>query len=105
MVNVNPTESTHFRVIQSDSAEEISSLTSLRAIGRADIAASEENDLQPTPAEINEPEIEALGAAAPPLPANDEIKQAEACLAQPVSKIDSPSRKKGKAVVSVILHT
>ncbi|XP_067400854.1 phosphatidate phosphatase LPIN1 isoform X2 [Emydura macquarii macquarii] len=96
MVNVNPTESTHFRVIQSDSAEEISSLTSLPAIGQADIAAAEENDLQPTPAELNEPEIEALGAAAPPLLANDEIKQAAACLAQPASKIDSPSRKKDK---------
>ncbi|KAM7174063.1 phosphatidate phosphatase LPIN1 isoform 3-T6 [Macrochelys suwanniensis] len=96
MVNVNPSESTHFRVIQSESAEEISSLTALLAIGQAAAAASNENDPQPAPDEINEPEIEALGAAAPSLPANEEIKQAAACLVQPASKIDSPSRKKDK---------
>ncbi|XP_050806675.1 phosphatidate phosphatase LPIN1 isoform X5 [Gopherus flavomarginatus] len=96
MVNVNPSESTHFQVIQSESAEEISSLTALPAIGQAAVAASDVNDPQPVPAEINEPEIEALGAAAPSLPANEEIKQAAACLVQQASKIDSPSRKKDK---------
>ncbi|XP_043366172.1 phosphatidate phosphatase LPIN1 isoform X2 [Dermochelys coriacea] len=96
MVNVNPSESSHFRVIQSESAEEISSLTALLAIGPAAVAASDENDSQPAPAKINEPEIEALGAAAPSLPANEEIKQAATCLVQQASKIDSPSRKKDK---------
>uniref|UniRef100_A0A8C3HJY9 Lipin 1 n=1 Tax=Chrysemys picta bellii TaxID=8478 RepID=A0A8C3HJY9_CHRPI len=96
MVNINPSESTHFRVIQSESAEEISSLTALPAIGQAAVAASDVNDPQPVPAEINDPEIEALGAAAPSLPANEEIKQATACLVQQASKIDSPSRKKDK---------
>ncbi|XP_053877954.1 phosphatidate phosphatase LPIN1 isoform X6 [Malaclemys terrapin pileata] len=96
MVNINPSESTHFRVIQSESAEEISSLTTLPAIGQAAVAASDVNDPQPVPAEINEPEIEAVGAAAPSLPANEEIKQATACLVQQASKIDSPSRKKDK---------
>lgn len=96
MVNVNPSESTHFRVIQSESAEEISSLTVLPAIGQAAVAVSDVNDPQPAPAEINEPEIEALGAAAPSLPANEEIKQAAACLVQQASKTDSPSRKKDK---------
>ncbi|XP_065257048.1 phosphatidate phosphatase LPIN1 isoform X2 [Emys orbicularis] len=96
MVNINPSESTHFRVIQSESAEEISSLTALPAIGQAAVAASDVNDPEPVPAEINEPEIEALGAAAPALPANEEIKQATTCLVQQASKIDSPSRKKDK---------
>ncbi|XP_048701491.1 phosphatidate phosphatase LPIN1 isoform X5 [Caretta caretta] len=96
MVNVNPSESTHFRVIQSESAEEISSLTALPTIGQAAVATSDENDSQPAPAEISEPEIEALGAAAPSLPENEEIKQAAACLVQQASKIDSPSRKKDK---------
>ncbi|XP_039386680.1 phosphatidate phosphatase LPIN1 isoform X5 [Mauremys reevesii] len=96
MVNVNPSESTHFRVIQSESAEEISSLTVLPAIGQAAVAVSDVNDPQPAAAEINEPEIEALGAAAPSLPANEEIKQAAACLVQQASKTDSPSRKKDK---------
>ncbi|KAM9154991.1 phosphatidate phosphatase LPIN1 isoform 2-T5 [Pangshura tecta] len=96
MVNVNPSESTHFRVIQSESAEEISSLTALPAIGQAAVEASDVNDPQPAPAEINEPETEALGAAAPSLLANEEIKQAAACLVQQSSKTDSPSRKKDK---------
>ncbi|XP_043398191.1 phosphatidate phosphatase LPIN1 isoform X4 [Chelonia mydas] len=96
MVNVNPSENTHFRVIQSESADEISSLTALPAVGQAAVAASNENDSQPAPAEINEPETETLGAAAPSLPANEEIKQAAACLVQQASKIDSPSRKKDK---------
>ncbi|XP_075779602.1 phosphatidate phosphatase LPIN1 isoform X2 [Pelodiscus sinensis] len=96
MVNVNPSESTHFRVIQSESAEQISSLTSLPASGQAAVVASNESDFQPAPNEINEGEIEALGEAEPPLSANEEIKQAAACLPQPVSKIDSPSRKKDK---------
>uniref|UniRef100_A0A452GNP6 Uncharacterized protein n=1 Tax=Gopherus agassizii TaxID=38772 RepID=A0A452GNP6_9SAUR len=96
MVNVNPSESTHFQVIQSESVEEISSLTALPAIGQAAVAASDVNDPQPAPAEINEPEIEALGAVAPSLPANEEIKQAAACLVQQANKIDSPSRKKDK---------
>ncbi|XP_030411274.1 phosphatidate phosphatase LPIN1 isoform X4 [Gopherus evgoodei] len=96
VVNVNPSESTHFQVIQSESVEEISSLTALPAIGQAAVAASDVNDPQPAPAEINEPEIEALGAAAPSLPANEEIKQAAACLVQQANKIDSPSRKKDK---------
>ncbi|XP_074919776.1 phosphatidate phosphatase LPIN1 isoform X3 [Chelonoidis abingdonii] len=96
VVNVNPSESTHFQVIQSESVEEISSLTALPAIGQAAVAASDVNDPQPAPAEITEPEIEALGAAAPSLPANEEIKQAAACLVQQASKIDSPSRKKDK---------
>uniref|UniRef100_A0A452GSP8 phosphatidate phosphatase n=1 Tax=Gopherus agassizii TaxID=38772 RepID=A0A452GSP8_9SAUR len=89
-------ESTHFQVIQSESVEEISSLTALPAIGQAAVAASDVNDPQPAPAEINEPEIEALGAVAPSLPANEEIKQAAACLVQQANKIDSPSRKKDK---------
>ncbi|KAM7174124.1 phosphatidate phosphatase LPIN1-like isoform 1-T1 [Macrochelys suwanniensis] len=52
MVNVNPSESTHFRVIQSESAKEISCLTALPAIGQAAVVASDENDPQPAPAKI-----------------------------------------------------
>ncbi|XP_074847379.1 phosphatidate phosphatase LPIN1 isoform X2 [Carettochelys insculpta] len=96
-VNVNPSESTHFRVIQSksQSPEQISILTSLPAIGQTVVVASDKNDPQPVPAEINEQEIEALGGAASPS-ANEEIKQVAACLPTAVSKIDSPSRKKDK---------
>uniref|UniRef100_A0A8C0BR46 phosphatidate phosphatase n=1 Tax=Buteo japonicus TaxID=224669 RepID=A0A8C0BR46_9AVES len=50
----------------------------------------------PLPAETNKPETESPGAAVPPLPASEEIKQAAACSAQPAGKTDSPSRKKDK---------
>ncbi|NXC16159.1 LPIN1 phosphatase, partial [Corythaeola cristata] len=94
MVDVNPSESTHFRVIQSSPIEEFNTLSPLAALGQADAATADESE--PLPAETNKPETESPGAAVPPLPANEEIKQAAACLAQPAGKTDSPSRKKDK---------
>uniref|UniRef100_A0A803T7K1 phosphatidate phosphatase n=1 Tax=Anolis carolinensis TaxID=28377 RepID=A0A803T7K1_ANOCA len=47
-------------------------------------------------AEIQEPDVDTLGAAAPPLPASEEVKQPVTCTMHPVSKTDSPSRKKDK---------
>ncbi|XP_009980016.1 PREDICTED: phosphatidate phosphatase LPIN1 isoform X1 [Tauraco erythrolophus] len=94
MVDVNPSESTHFRVIQSSPIEEFNTLSPLPALGQADAATA--NESEPLPAETNKPETETPGAAVPPLPANEEIKQATACLAQPAGKTDSPSRKKDK---------
>ncbi|KAM9240627.1 phosphatidate phosphatase LPIN1 [Leptosomus discolor] len=94
MVDVNPSESTHFRVIQSSPIEEFNTVSPLLALGQADAATADESE--PLPAETNKPEIESPGAAVPPLPANEEIKQAAACSAQPAGKTDSPSRKKDK---------
>uniref|UniRef100_A0A7M4FUK8 phosphatidate phosphatase n=1 Tax=Crocodylus porosus TaxID=8502 RepID=A0A7M4FUK8_CROPO len=96
VMNVNPSESTHFWVIQSAPTEEFGSVSPLPALGQADTAAPEETEPQPEPAEINQPETESAGVVAAPLPANEDIKQAAACLAQPVSKTDSPSKKKDK---------
>lgn len=96
MEDVNPSESTHFRVIQSSPVEEFNTVSPLPALGQADAAVADESE--PLPAETNKPETELPGAAEPPLPANEEIKQAAACSAQPTGKMDSPSRKKGKAV-------
>lgn len=96
MADVNPSESTHFRVIQSSPVEEFNTVSPLPALGQADAAVADESE--PLPAETNKPETELPGAAEPPLPANEEIKQAAACSAQPTGKMDSPSRKKGKAV-------
>ncbi|NXW49845.1 LPIN1 phosphatase, partial [Nyctiprogne leucopyga] len=94
VVDVNPSESTHFRVIQSSPIEEFNTVSPLPALGQADAATAEESE--PLPAETNKPEIESPGAAVPPLPDNEEIKQAAACSAQPAGKTDSPSRKKDK---------
>nr|XP_028578394.1 phosphatidate phosphatase LPIN1 isoform X2 [Podarcis muralis] len=98
VVNVNPSESTHFRVIQNDVLEDLQSSTPLPAVEQADVVLTlEEPELQEGIPEINEPNVDMLGAAAPPLPANEDVKQAMACLAQPTSgKTDSPSRKKDK---------
>ncbi|XP_062429070.1 phosphatidate phosphatase LPIN1 isoform X2 [Rhea pennata] len=94
MVDVNPSENTHFRVIQSAPIEEFSTMSPLPALGQADAATAGETE--PLPAETNKPEIESPIAAVPPLPGNEEIKQAAACSAQPVGKTDSPSRRKDK---------
>ncbi|NXA15763.1 LPIN1 phosphatase, partial [Sapayoa aenigma] len=94
VVDVNPSESTHFRVIQSSAIEEFSTVSPLPALGQEDAATAEESE--PLPVETNKPETESPGAAVPLLPANEEIKQAAACSAQPTGKTDSPSRKKDK---------
>ncbi|XP_075270971.1 phosphatidate phosphatase LPIN1 isoform X3 [Opisthocomus hoazin] len=94
VVDVNPSESTHFRVIQSAPVEEFNTVSPLPALGQADAASADESE--PLAAETNKPETESPGAAAPPLPANEEIKQAATCSAQPAGKTDSPSRKKDK---------
>ncbi|XP_010071560.1 PREDICTED: phosphatidate phosphatase LPIN1 isoform X1 [Pterocles gutturalis] len=93
VVDVNPSESTHFRVIQS-STEEFNAVPPLPDLGQADAAAADESE--PLPPETSKPEVESPGAAVPLLPANEEIKQAAACSAQPAGKTDSPSRKKDK---------
>ncbi|XP_039913372.1 phosphatidate phosphatase LPIN1 isoform X8 [Hirundo rustica] len=94
MADVNPSESTHFQVIQSSPVEEFNTVSPLPALGQADAAVADESE--PLPAETVKPETELPGPAEPPLPANEEIKQAAACSAQPTGKTDSPSRKKDK---------
>ncbi|NXG51475.1 LPIN1 phosphatase, partial [Psilopogon haemacephalus] len=92
MVDVNPSESAHFRVIQS-SVEEFSSMSPLPALGQVDAATADESESLPP--ETNKL-TESPGAAVPPLAVNEEIKQAATCSAQLTSKTDSPSRKKDK---------
>ncbi|NWR56378.1 LPIN1 phosphatase, partial [Bucorvus abyssinicus] len=94
MVDVNPSESTHFRVIQSSPVEEFNTVSPLPALEQADAATADESE--PLPPETNKPETESPGAAVPQLPASEEIKQAAACSVQPAGKTDSPSRKKDK---------
>ncbi|OXB84406.1 UNVERIFIED_CONTAM: hypothetical protein H355_010833 [Colinus virginianus] len=92
--SVGPSESTHFRVIQSAPVEEFNGVSPLPALGQADAATADETE--PLPTETNKPETESAGAAVPSLPVSEEIKQAAACSAQAVGKTDSPSRKKDK---------
>ncbi|XP_071663168.1 phosphatidate phosphatase LPIN1 isoform X1 [Patagioenas fasciata] len=94
VVDVNPLESTHFRVIQSSPVEEFNTVSPLPALEEAGTATGD--DSEPLSAETNKAEIESPGAAVPPLPASEEIKQAAACSAQSAGKTDSPSRKKDK---------
>ncbi|XP_054837321.1 phosphatidate phosphatase LPIN1 isoform X2 [Eublepharis macularius] len=95
-VNMNPSKSTHFRVIQSNASEEYSSLSPLTILQEPDAVILEDTELRAAVTERNEPDIDTLGAAAPPLPVNEEIKQAATCSTQPLSKTDSPSKKKDK---------
>ncbi|KAJ7398830.1 hypothetical protein BTVI_121448 [Pitangus sulphuratus] len=94
VVDVNPSESTHFRVIQSSPIEEFNTVSPSPALGQADAATADESE--PLPVQTNKPETELPGAAVTPLSASEEIKQAAACSTQPTGKTDSPSRKKDK---------
>ncbi|XP_010181713.1 PREDICTED: phosphatidate phosphatase LPIN1 isoform X2 [Mesitornis unicolor] len=94
VVDVNPSESTHFRVIQSSPMEELNTVSPLSALGQADAATADESE--PLPVETNKRETVSPEAAVPPLPANEEVKQAAACSSQSSGKTDSPSRKKDK---------
>ncbi|KAJ7340929.1 hypothetical protein JRQ81_004216 [Phrynocephalus forsythii] len=66
-VNVNPSDSTHFRVIQGNDAEEMPGMSVLAAVGQEDTVITVEEAESPRAApEINEPDVDTLGAAAPP---------------------------------------
>lgn len=95
-MTVNLSGSTHFRVIQSTDTEEVQHLSSLPDPGLDEIVLVVEEAELLTP-ETSQMDIETLGAAAPPLPAGEELKPATTGLMQPASKTDSPSKKKGMA--------
>lgn len=88
-MTVNPSGSTHFRVIHSTDTED-----SLADLGQDEtVLVVEEAELL-TP-ETSQTDIEILGAAALPLPAGEELKAATMGLMQPAGKTDSPSKRKG----------
>ncbi|XP_038623704.1 phosphatidate phosphatase LPIN1 isoform X3 [Tachyglossus aculeatus] len=95
-VNINLSENTHFRIIQSESSENLSDLSPSSALGPPDDIPSEEPGPSPGPDFMTETDVEALGAEAPPVPTNEEPKPPTINLNQPMSKTDSPSRKKDK---------
>ncbi|XP_078503912.1 phosphatidate phosphatase LPIN1 isoform X1 [Lissotriton helveticus] len=110
LLNVNLSESTHFRVIQEDSptSDLPRSFAALSAEDHMDARALEEtvHDLEPehevhqgpesTSITITVPDIDSQGAAAPPLGTEEEKNHTTVCINQPVSKTDSPSKKKDK---------
>ncbi|XP_018413901.1 PREDICTED: phosphatidate phosphatase LPIN1 [Nanorana parkeri] len=98
VVNINPCESTHFRIIQTTSEEEkVVSLPT--AIEHPVLCIIEDVDPELEPLRATEADIESLGAAAA-APMYEEATLLTVCINQPPSqtssKTDSPSKKKDK---------
>lgn len=82
----------HFQAIHSESSDTFSDQSPTLAPGPLVQPPSKtQTEMQ----FVNEEDLEALGAAAPPLPVAEELKPPAACTTQAASKTDSPSRKKG----------
>ncbi|KAM5142600.1 phosphatidate phosphatase LPIN1 isoform 2-T2 [Callospermophilus lateralis] len=85
-------DKTHFQTIHSESSDTFSDQSPTLARGPL-------SDQNKPPAEmqfVNEEDLEALGAAAPPLPMAEELKAPAASAVPTASKTDSPSRKRDK---------
>lgn len=81
----------HFQAIHSESSDTFSDQSPTLAPGPLVQPSKTQTEMQ----FVNEEDLEALGAAAPPLPVAEELKPPAACTTQAASKTDSPSRKKG----------
>ncbi|XP_053565644.1 phosphatidate phosphatase LPIN1 isoform X2 [Bombina bombina] len=90
-VNINPSESTHFRIISADEGKALSTEPVVDQSILVHIEDSEFVQMKPS-----EPDIESLGAAAPLLFNDEDISLNITPVSQPVSKTDSPSKKKDK---------
>ena len=86
----------HFQAIPSESSDALSEPSPTLAGGSPVQPLLEQNKPQTETQFVNEEDVEALGAAAPPLPAIEEPKALSASAAPAASKTDSPSRKKGE---------
>ncbi|XP_042122704.2 phosphatidate phosphatase LPIN1 isoform X10 [Peromyscus maniculatus bairdii] len=82
----------HFQAIHSESSDTFSDQSPTLAPGPLVQPSKTQTEMQ----FVNEEDLEALGAAAPPLPVAEELKPPAACTTQAASKTDSPSRKKDK---------
>lgn len=81
----------HFQAIHSDSSDAFSDQSPTLAGAPPAQSLLEQSKSQTEMQFVSEEDVEALGAAAPPLPATEEPK----ALCATASKMDSPSRKKG----------
>ncbi|XP_060025939.1 phosphatidate phosphatase LPIN1 isoform X5 [Lagenorhynchus albirostris] len=86
----------HFQAIHSESSDAFSDQSPTLAGASPVQPLLEQNKPQTEIQFANEEDIEALGAAAPPLPTIEESKALSASAAPTASKTDSPSRKKDK---------
>nr|XP_010987981.1 phosphatidate phosphatase LPIN1 isoform X8 [Camelus dromedarius] len=86
----------HFQAIHSESSDAFSDQSPTLAGGPPTQPPLEHSKPQTEMQFVNEEDIEALGAAAPPVPAIEEPKPLSASAAPAASKVDSPSRKKDK---------
>nr|XP_055183543.1 phosphatidate phosphatase LPIN1 isoform X2 [Nyctereutes procyonoides] len=85
----------HFQTIHSESSDAFSDQSP--TLARLPVTSIPEPGRPPTEMQfVNEEDVEALGAAAPPLPTVEEPKPLSASVASTASKTDSPSRKKDK---------
>uniref|UniRef100_A0A8C9QPE5 phosphatidate phosphatase n=1 Tax=Spermophilus dauricus TaxID=99837 RepID=A0A8C9QPE5_SPEDA len=85
-------DKTHFQTIHSESSDTFSDQSPTLARG----PLSDQNK-PPTEVQfVSEEDLEALGAAAPPLPMAEELKAPAASAVPTASKTDSPSRKRDK---------
>uniref|UniRef100_A0A8D1W0A9 phosphatidate phosphatase n=1 Tax=Sus scrofa TaxID=9823 RepID=A0A8D1W0A9_PIG len=86
----------HFQAIHSESSDAFSDQSPTGARESPVPPLLEQSKPQAEMPFANEEDVEALGAAAPPLPTIEEPKPLSASTAQSASKTDSPSRKKDK---------
>ncbi|XP_023389374.1 phosphatidate phosphatase LPIN1 [Pteropus vampyrus] len=86
----------HFQAILSESSDGFSDQSPTPAGGRPVQPLLEENKSQTEMQFENDEDIEALGAAAPPLPTAEAPKPLSAGIASTAGKTDSPARKKDK---------
>ncbi|XP_058407751.1 phosphatidate phosphatase LPIN1 isoform X2 [Diceros bicornis minor] len=86
----------HFQAIHSESSDAFSDQSPTLTRGPPVQPLLEQNKSQTEMQFVNEEDVEALGAAAPPFPTTEEPKPLSASAAPAVSKTDSPSRKKDK---------
>lgn len=85
----------HFQAIHSESSDAFSDQSPAQAGGPPEQPLVEQSKSQTEMHFVNEEDLEALGAAAPPLPTTEEPKPLPVGVASPASKTDSPSRRKG----------
>ncbi|XP_014445171.1 phosphatidate phosphatase LPIN1 isoform X1 [Tupaia chinensis] len=82
----------HFQAIHSESSDTFSDQSPTLTGG----PLADQSEAQAEMQFVSEDDVEALGAAAPPLPMVEELKAPSASVAQTANKTDSPSRKKDK---------
>ncbi|KAM4771208.1 phosphatidate phosphatase LPIN1 [Rhinophrynus dorsalis] len=94
-VNIDLSENTHFRIIPS-APEEGKVLSPELALGEPVSGILEVSLPDSVPPQTSEADVESLGAAAPPVPFDEETTPSSASLSLSASKTDSPSKKKDK---------